>query len=81
MEKEFLFELKASFKPSGSQPEAIKKILKGIKNGKKFMKIAKKVSRKKPIIVLKGGITEAGSKAVSFSGHFPVPNAGRGHRR
>jgi len=34
----------------------------GMKNGKKFMKVAKKC--KKPIIVIKGGVTEAGSKAA-----------------
>lgn len=36
----------------------------GIKNGKKFLDIAKKVSKKKPIIVLKGGRSEQGSKAT-----------------
>ncbi len=36
----------------------------GIKNGRKFIEIAKKVSKKKPIIALKGGITEEGSKAT-----------------
>jgi len=36
----------------------------GIKNGKKFIETAKKVSRKKPIIVVKGGITEEGKKAT-----------------
>ncbi len=37
----------------------------GVKEGRKFFEIVKKVSKKKPIIVLKGGITEEGSKAVS----------------
>ncbi len=36
----------------------------GIKHGKKFMQIAKEVSKKKPIIALKGGTTEAGKKAA-----------------
>lgn len=36
----------------------------GIKDGKRFMEVCKKVSRKKPIIAIKGGITEAGSRAT-----------------
>jgi len=35
-----------------------------IKDGKRFLAVAKKVTKKKPIIVLKGGITEAGAKAT-----------------
>ena len=34
------------------------------KNGRKFIETAKRVSRKKPIIVIKGGKTEEGSKAA-----------------
>ena len=30
----------------------------GIKDGRKFLKIAKKVSQKKPVIIIKGGVTE-----------------------
>ncbi|MBW3013883.1 CoA-binding protein [Candidatus Woesearchaeota archaeon] len=37
--------------------------LEGISNGKKFLETAKKVARKKPIIAIKGGVTEAGAKA------------------
>jgi len=36
----------------------------GIKEGNKFVEICKKVSKKKPIIALKGGTSEAGSKAT-----------------
>ncbi len=36
----------------------------GIKDGKKFLDICKKVSEVKPIIAIKGGITEAGKKAA-----------------
>lgn len=36
----------------------------GVKDGDKFFKIAKRVSKKKPIIALKGGITEEGSEAT-----------------
>lgn len=36
----------------------------GVKDGKKFLETCKKVSSKKPIIAIKGGITEAGKKAA-----------------
>ncbi len=36
----------------------------GIKDGKKFINIAKKVSQKKPIIAIKGGTTEHGARAI-----------------
>ena len=36
----------------------------GIKDGKKFMRIAREVSKKKPIIAIKGGTTEQGAKAI-----------------
>ena len=39
--------------------------LEGIKDGRKFMEVAKKVVMKKPIIVVKSGITPSGLKAVS----------------
>ncbi len=38
--------------------------LEAVKDGKKFMKVASTVAKKKPVIVLKGGVTEAGSKAT-----------------
>lgn len=38
--------------------------IEGVKDGKKFLKIAKKVAKKKPIIVVKGGVTKEGSKAT-----------------
>jgi acetyl coenzyme A synthetase (ADP forming)-like protein len=37
----------------------------GVKQGRKFYDIARKVSKKKPIIVLKGGTTSEGTAAVS----------------
>lgn len=37
----------------------------GIKDGKKFLSIAKKVTKKKPVVAIKGGVTEAGARAVS----------------
>jgi acetyltransferase len=39
--------------------------LEGIKDGRRFMKVAQKVAKTKPIIVLKAGKTEAGIKAAS----------------
>ncbi len=38
--------------------------IEGISNGRKFLKVAQKVSRIKPIVVLKSGKSEAGIKAV-----------------
>ncbi len=46
------------------QTKVICMYIEGIVDGKKFFKIAKKVAKKKPIIVLKGGITEEGHKAT-----------------
>ena len=37
----------------------------GVKEGRKFYDIAKKVSKKKPVIVLKGGTTSEGTTAVA----------------
>lgn len=39
--------------------------LEGIKNGARFIKAAREVSRKKPVIVLKAGKTEKSRKAIS----------------
>lgn len=44
--------------------KAIALYIEGLKDGKKFMRIAKKVSFKKPIVALKAGRTEAGMKAA-----------------
>jgi acetyltransferase len=39
--------------------------LEGLKDGRKFIEVCKRVSKTKPIIVLKAGRTESGSKAIS----------------
>jgi len=39
--------------------------LEGIKDGSRFLKVAKKVSQKKPIVILKAGKTEQAQKAIS----------------
>ncbi|MEK6839319.1 MAG: CoA-binding protein, partial [Nanoarchaeota archaeon] len=46
------------------QTKIICMYVEGIKDGKKFMRIAKKVAEKKPIIAIKGGVTAAGAKAT-----------------
>ncbi|MDP4012296.1 MAG: CoA-binding protein [Candidatus Nanoarchaeia archaeon] len=51
--------------------------LEGVKDGKRFLEVAKRVSKKKPIIAIKGGITEEGSEAVlshtaSLAGSFEI---------
>jgi len=39
--------------------------LEGVKDGRRFLEAAKKVTARKPIVLLKGGYTEAGEKACS----------------
>lgn len=39
--------------------------LEGIKDGKRFVKIAGKISQKKPVVILKAGKTEKSQKAIS----------------
>jgi len=45
--------------------KAIAVYLEGLKDGTKFIEVCKKVSKQKPIIVLKAGRTEEGAKAIS----------------
>ena len=45
--------------------KAIALYIEGIQKGRKFIKIAKKVAKNTPIIVLKAGISKAGKRAVS----------------
>ncbi|MDY6911112.1 MAG: CoA-binding protein [Chloroflexota bacterium] len=39
--------------------------IEGIQNGQQFMKIAEKVTKKKPVVALKAGRTEKGAKAIA----------------
>ncbi|MFX1583952.1 MAG: acetate--CoA ligase family protein [Promethearchaeota archaeon] len=39
--------------------------LESIENGKKFLEVVSKAAKKKPIIILKAGVTEAGARAAS----------------
>ncbi|NIO22462.1 MAG: CoA-binding protein [Candidatus Aenigmarchaeota archaeon] len=52
----------------------------GVREGRKFLNVTKKISGVKPIIILKGGTTEAGNKAISshtgsLAGSFEVYTA------
>lgn len=47
------------------QVKVIAAYVEGIRDGKKFIRIASEVSRKKPIVLLKAGRTDAGAQAVS----------------
>jgi len=51
----------------GSDPKTniISAYLEGMKRGRDLIEVAKKVSRKKPIIIWKAGRTEAGAKAIA----------------
>jgi len=39
--------------------------LEGIEDGRRFLIVARKVTQKKPVIILKSGVTDAGARAVS----------------
>jgi acetyl coenzyme A synthetase (ADP forming)-like protein len=39
--------------------------IEGVKDGQKFMEVSREVSRKKPIVIVKSGGTEAGARAAS----------------
>lgn len=47
------------------QTRVILAYIEGVPNGPEFIRVARQVSRKKPVLVLKSGVTEAGSRAVS----------------
>jgi len=50
--------------------------IESIKDGWKFLKLARETSKTKPIIVWRGGVTDAGAKAAeSHTGALAVPNA------
>ncbi|MGB9732586.1 MAG: acetate--CoA ligase family protein [Candidatus Micrarchaeia archaeon] len=46
------------------QTKVIVMYIEGVKRGKEFIEMAKKVSKVKPIVVIKGGITEEGARAA-----------------
>jgi len=47
------------------ETEVILLYIEGVENGRKFMEVAKEVSKVKPIVAVKSGKTEAGAKAAS----------------
>lgn len=51
----------------GTDPETkiIALYLEGIKDGKRFYQVVKKINQKKPVIIWKGGLTESGAKAAA----------------
>ena len=50
---------------SDAKTKVITAYLEGVKHGRKFLQIAKRVTRQKPVIVLKGGITEQTHQATA----------------
>lgn len=63
----------------GEDPETemIVAYLEGIKDGRRFYNLSKEISKKKPIILWKGGLTDAGAKAAlshtgALAGSRPV---------
>jgi acetyltransferase len=48
-----------------SETKVIGMYLEGIKDGKKFKEIAKKISKSKPVVILKAGKSEKSQKAIS----------------
>lgn len=47
-----------------SQTKVITLYIEGIKNGRKFFRVAGEVSKKKPLIAIKGGLSKAGARSV-----------------
>ncbi len=62
----------------GQDPEikAIGMYLEGVKDGRRFYKVLKEVSARKPVVIWKGGRTAEGGRAVaSHTGSLAVPRA------
>jgi len=62
------------------ETKAITLYIEGLNDGRRFMEIAKKVSKKKPIVVLKAGRTDKGKEAIashtgSLAGSYQVYEA------
>ncbi|MHC1604414.1 MAG: acetate--CoA ligase family protein [Candidatus Methanofastidiosia archaeon] len=53
------------FLAADKNTKSIALYMEGVKDGKRFIQVAKSCSKKKPILVLKSGKTRAGSQAVS----------------
>lgn len=62
----------------GKEPESkiIAMYLEGVRDGRKFLKVLREVSARKPVLVWKGGRTEAGERAISsHTGSLAVSQA------
>ena len=62
----------------GRDPEikAIGMYLEGVKDGKRFLRVLKTVCARKPVVIWKGGRTDAGGRAIaSHTGSLAVPKA------
>ena len=62
----------------GNDPEikAIGMYLEGVKDGRRFLRVLKEVSTKKPVVIWKGGRTEEGGRAIaSHTGSLAVSQA------
>jgi acetyl-CoA synthetase (ADP-forming) len=60
----------------GQNPEieAIGMYLEGVKDGRRFLDVLKKVSAQKPVVILKGGRTSDGGRAItSHTGSLAIP--------
>ena len=58
------------------QTRIIVAYLEGIEDGKRLLRVGREVSRKKPVIILKGGDTDIGKEAsASHTGTLAVPSA------
>ena len=50
--------------------------LEGVKNGRRFFKLLKEVSARKPVVIFKGGRTTDGGRAIaSHTGSLAIPNS------
>jgi len=54
-----------NFLENDEKSKVIMLYIEGLENGREFIETARKVAKKKPIVVMKGGKTEAGAKAAS----------------
>jgi len=62
----------------GRDPEikVIGMYLEGVKEGGRFLKVLKEVSKKKPVVIWKGGRTEGGGRAIaSHTGSLAMPQS------
>jgi len=62
----------------GRDPEikVIGMYLEGTRDGKRFFEVLRKVAAKKPVVILKGGRSDAGERAIlSHTGSLAVPSA------